>query len=125
MPTSTAPLKLLAGGEPLSSAASAAVPVVVIPTQPVLILGCLVDLVVVAVTCLPHKAVELEIILAALHAWDILAVMVVLLIHTTLVVAVVLVVVVYQHKLQPLVLVDLAVRYGLLNHHQLQQYKHL
>ena len=59
-----------------------AVAVVVIHTQVVLILGCLVVLLVVAVTCLAHKAVELEIILAALHAWDILAVMVVLLQHT-------------------------------------------
>ena len=99
---------------------------VVIPTQPVLILGCLVDLVVVAVTCLAHKAVELEIILAALHAWDILAVMVVLLQHTTVEVAVVPVVLVLLLVLEPsVVLVDLGVRYGLLNHHQLQQYKHL
>ena len=98
---------------------------VVIHTHPVLILGCLVDLVAAAVTCLPHKAVELEIILAALHAWDILAVMVVLLVHTTLVVAVVRQRLVHLLAGQPLVLVEMGVRYRLLNHHQLQQYKHL
>ena len=100
--------------------------VVVIHTQPVLILGCLVDLVVVAVTCLAHKAVELEIILAALHAWDILAVLVVLLQHTIPAAVVVPVDLVLLLVLEPsVVLVDLGVRYRLLNHHQLQQYKHL
>ena len=98
----------------------------VIPTQLLLILGCLVDLVVVAVTCLPHKPVELEISLVErVLVWDILVVMVVLLQHTTLVVAVVLVELVLLPSLDRLVLVDLGVRYGLLNHHQLQQYKHL
>tara|TARA_R100000406_G_scaffold13148_1_gene8440 strand:+ start:177 stop:527 length:351 start_codon:yes stop_codon:yes gene_type:complete len=100
--------------------------VVLIHTRLVLILGNLVDLAVVAVTNLAHNPVESEITLAALHVRDILAVMVVLLQHTTVVVAVVPVVLVLLLVLEPsVVLVDLGVRYGLLNHHQLQQYKHL
>ena len=101
--------------------------VVVIHTRLVLILGNLVDLVVVAVTCLAHNPVELEISPdQRVLAWDILAVTVVLLQHTTVEVVVVPVVLVLLLVLEPsVVLVDLGVRYGLLNHHQLQQYKHL